>query len=165
MGILDEISILAQQLRLDTSLVYKEIYWALGEERINRVTPTEEQFIEWKRNADGLTRFWSFANGRLGSELSQDDIHDIWQCIDLTLRTSQRRSFSFQDYLMIAIHSDQCCDVCKRRPPEVNLDIDHVLPSSRGGGNLPFNLRFLCEEHNRSRGNRFHWSDIWRRSV
>ena len=42
MSVLDEISALARQLRLDTSLVYKEIYWALGEERINRVTPTDE---------------------------------------------------------------------------------------------------------------------------
>ena len=60
-NILDEISVLAQQLRLDTSLVYQEIYWALGEERINRLTPTKEQFSEWKRSADGLMKFWSFA--------------------------------------------------------------------------------------------------------
>jgi hypothetical protein len=165
MGVLDEIAALARQLSLDTSLVYKEIYWALGEERINRVTPTDEQFREWKRSGDGLMRFWSFANGRLGDDLSQDDAHDIWECIDLTLRTGQRRPFSFQDYLMIAVHSDQCCDICKRRPPDVDLDIDHILPFSRGGGSLPFNLRFLCQEHNRSRGNRFHWSDIWRLGI
>jgi hypothetical protein len=165
MTVEEDISALARQLRLDTSLIQKEIYWALGEERINRVTPTDEQFKDWRRSSEGLMRFWSFANERLGIELSQDDVHDIWQCIELTLRTGQRRPLTFQDYLMIAVHSDQCCDVCKRRPPSVSLDIDHILPSSRGGGNLPFNLRFLCEEHNRSRGNRFRWSDIWRRRV
>jgi hypothetical protein len=164
-NILDEISILAQQLRLDTSLVYQEIYWALGEERINRLTPTKEQFNEWKRSADGLMKFWSFAEEKLGCKLQQEDVHDIWDCIDLTLRTNQRRPFSFQDYLMIAVHSDQCCDICKRRPPDVKLDIDHILPSSRGGSNLPFNLRFLCEQHNRSRGNRFHWADLWRNAT
>ena len=164
-NILDEISILAQQLRLDTSLVYQEIYWALGEERINRLTPTKEQFSEWKRSADGLMKFWSFAEEKLGCKLPQEDVHDIWDCIDLTLRTSQRRPFSFQDYLMIAVHSDQCCDICKRHPPDVKLDIDHILPSSRGGSNLPFNLRFLCEQHNRSRGNRFHWADVWRNAT
>jgi hypothetical protein len=165
MSVIEEISALARQLNLDTSLVYREIYWALGEERINRLTPTEEQFKDWKRSSDGLMRFWSFANGKLGSELSQDEAHDVWECIDLTMRTGQRRPFSFQDYLMIAIHSDQCCDICKRHQPDVDLDIDHILPFSRGGGSLPFNLRFLCQEHNRSRGNRFHWSDIWRRSA
>jgi HNH endonuclease len=165
MTVVEDITRLAHQLGLDTSLVYKEIYWALGEERINRVTPTEELFREWKRSGDGLMRFWSFANERLRAEISQEDAHDIWQCVDLTLRTNQRRPFSFQDYLMIAIHSDQCCDICKRRPPQVSLEIDHILPASRGGGNLPLNLRFLCQEHNRSRGNRFRWSDVWRTST
>ncbi len=162
MGLPDDISVLAQQLRLDTSLLYKEILWALGEERINRVTPTEVQFREWKRNNDGLMHFWSFANQRLDCTLDQEDAHDMWECIDLTLRTHERRAFSFQDYLMIAVHSDQSCAVCRRRPPEVDLEIDHILPVSRGGTEAVNNLRFLCELHNRSRGNRFHWADIWR---
>jgi len=162
MGFPDEISVLAHQLRLDTSLVYKEIYWALGEERINRVMPSIDQFREWRRDPDGLMRFWAFANERLGFELLQDEIHDIWECVDMTLRTHERRPFLFQDYLMIAVRSEQCCDICKKRPPEVKLDIDHILPVSRGGKELPLNLRFLCEQHNRSRGNHFHWADIWR---
>ena len=165
MDSLEPISALAQQLQLDTSLLYQEIYWALGEERINKVTPTEKQFREWKRRSDGLMQFWAFANERLGCELAQDEIHDIWECIDLTLRTRQRRAFIFQDYLMIAVRSGQSCDICKKRPPEVKLDIDHVLPSSRGGTELPFNLRFLCEPHNRARGNRFRWADVWRSQI
>src|SRR5437870_4216576 len=162
MAIFDDISQLSSELGLDTSLVYKEIYWALGEERINRVTPGASQFRMWRREPDGLMQFWAFANERLGVFLDQEAVHDIWQCIDLTVHTHQRRPFTFQDYLMIAIGSDQRCAVCGRRPPEVRLDIDHILPISRGGGNSPANLRFLCEHHNRSRGNRFHWSDIWR---
>src|ERR1035441_8084762 len=146
MDLPENVTALAQQLQLDTSLLYKELYWALGEERINRVTPTEAQFREWRRSKDGLMQFWAFANERLGSELPQDEVHDIWECIDLTLRTHQRRAFLFQDYLMIAVHSDQCCDICKKRPPEVKLDIDHILPSSCGGTELAFNLRFLCEQ-------------------
>jgi hypothetical protein len=165
MGLPDDIAALAQQLQLDTSLLYKEVYWALGEERINRVAPTETQFREWKRSKDGLMQFWAFANERLGCALAQAEAHDIWECIDLTLRTHQRRAFLFQDYLMIAVHSDQCCDICKKRPPEVKLDIDHILPSSCGGTELAFNLRFLCEQHNRSRGNRFRWADVWRHEL
>src|SRR5258708_14663955 len=103
MGLPDDIAALSQQLRLDTWLLYTEVYWALGEERINRVTPTETQFREWKRDKDGLMQFWSFANGRLGCTLPQDDAHDIWECIDLTLRTHERRPFQFQDYLMISV--------------------------------------------------------------
>ncbi len=162
---LDQISGLAAQLKLDTSLLFNEIFWALGEERINRVTPSVSQFKEWRRQPDGLLQFWHFANSTLATNLEQDEVHDIWMCIDLTLTSKTRRPFGFQDYLMIAVRSDQKCQICGRRPPEVRLDIDHILPISYGGSESQYNLRFLCEHHNRSRGNRFHWADVWRRDV
>jgi len=165
MGLPDHIETLASQLHIDQSLLYREIYWALGEERINRITPDAEQFRSWKQNRDGLAQFWAFANERLGCSLDQEEVRDIWECVDLTLRTHQRRAFNFQDYLMIAVRSDTRCDRCGSRSPDVKLEIDHILPASRGGSDLPWNLRFLCERCNRSRGNRFRWADVWRNSV
>lgn len=160
---IDDVMRLARQLRLDMGLLYHELYWALGEERINKITPTSQQFRTWQRQKDGLNRFWEFANNKLGSELDADDVQDVWECIDLTLNARKRRAFNFQDYLMLAMRSEQKCEVCNRQPPEVRLEIDHILPVSQGGSNIGFNLRFLCQHHNRSRGNRFRWADIWRR--
>jgi hypothetical protein len=159
---LEQIAVLAAQLKLDTSMLFNEIFWALGEVRINRVTPEAAQFREWSRQADGLLQFWRFADSTLGTHLEQDEAHDIWNCINLTLISRTRRAFALQDYLLIAARSDQKCQICGRRPPEVRLDIDHILPVSRGGSESHLNLRFLCEHHNRARGNRFHWADIWR---
>lgn len=154
---------LASQLFLDTNLFFQEILWVLGEERINRVMPTYEQFREWSLYPDGLYKFWEFANKKLGTELNPDEIHDIWSCIDLTLNArKRRRGLTFQDFLMVAIRSEQICQYCRKKPPEVTLEIDHILPVSKGGTNDIFNLRFLCLQCNRSRGNRFRWSDIWR---
>lgn len=158
-----QIESLVVQLGLDLSLVMQEIGWALGEERINRVTPTYEEFRKWQRQRDGLIQFWNFAKSQLETDLTQEDVQDIWECIDLTLNARKRRPFTFQEYLMIAIRSDQICEICKKRPPEVRLDIDHILPVKKGGSETAFNLRFLCEFHNRSRGARFRWADIWRR--
>ena len=160
-----EVEILASQLRLDLNLLLHEMKWALGEERINRVTPKEEQFREWSRQRDGLYEFWRFANEILGVTIEQDDIQDIWNCINITLSERRRKAFSFQDYLMIAIRSEQKCAFCNRRPPDVMLEIDHILPVSKGGADLPLNLRFLCEHCNRSRGNRFRWADVWRNTI
>lgn len=160
-----EIRNLALQLHLDLGVLFQEIKWALGEERINRVTPTYDQYRVWSRERDGLNRFWEFANLQIGTELSPEEIHDIWACIELTLVARARRTFSFQDYLMIAIRSDQRCEYCHKRPPEVTLEIDHIVPVSKGGSESAFNLRFLCQHHNRSRGNRFHWAEIWRRMI
>ena len=160
-----EIRQLATQLGLDLNLFFHEIQWALGEERINRVTPTYEQFRDWTRQKDGLYQFWKYANGKLCVELTADEVQDIWNCIDLTLNARKRRSFTFQDYLMVAVRSEQKCEFCGKQPPEVTLEIDHVLPVSRGGTNSPLNLRFLCQHHNRSRGNRFRWADLWCRTT
>src|SRR5437879_4509737 len=109
--------------------------------------------------------FGSLPNIRLGTQISQEEIHDIWACIELTLGARKRRAFGFQDYLMIAIRSDQQCEYCLKRPPEVTLEIDHIVPISKGGSETALNLRFLCQYHNRSRGNRFHWADVWRRMM
>ena len=161
---IDDIIRLARQLRLDMGLLYHELYWALGEERINKLTPTPEQFRAWERQKDGLNRFWEFANSKLCSDLQADEVQDVWDCIDLTLNARKRRAFTFQDYLVLAVRSEQKCEICKKQPPEVRLEIDHVLPVSQGGSNITLNLRFLCQRHNRSRGNRFRWADVWRRA-
>ena len=158
-----EVEVLVSQLGLDFNLLLHEIKWALGEERINRVTPKDEQFRKWSRQRDGLNEFWKFANERLRAVIDQDEIRDIWNCIDSTLSARRRRTFTFQDYLMIAIRSEQKCAFCDRCPPDVTLEIDHILPVSKGGKDLPFNLRFLCQHCNRSRGNRFRWAEVWRK--
>jgi hypothetical protein len=156
---------LAAQLKLDVGLLYHELYWALGEERINRVTPTSDTFRKWCRQADGLEQFWLYANSKLAKPLEPEEVQDIWECIGLTLSAKRRRSFSFQDYLVLAVRSEPRCEICGMEPPEVRLQIDHILPVSKGGSNFTLNLRFLCEHHNRSRGNRFRWADVWRREA
>lgn len=34
------------------------------------------------------------------------------------------------------------------------MDVDHIVPQSRGGGNTMDNLQYLCPHCNRSKGNR-----------
>jgi hypothetical protein len=44
------------------------------------------------------------------------------------------------------------CQYCGRRPPEVKLHIDHILPWSRGGLNVIKNLITSCEPCNLGKG-------------
>lgn len=44
------------------------------------------------------------------------------------------------------------CVLCGRRPPEVELFVDHIKPVARGGDNSPNNLRTLCFECNAGKG-------------
>jgi len=41
------------------------------------------------------------------------------------------------------------CAICGSRE---NLEYDHIIPVSKGGGNTTRNIELLCEKHNRSKG-------------
>lgn len=45
------------------------------------------------------------------------------------------------------------CVHCHKKFRKGDIDIDHILPQSRGGGNQPQNLQCLCKHCNRSKGN------------
>ena len=44
------------------------------------------------------------------------------------------------------------CTYCGRKPPEVELHIDHVTPASLGGQDVPENLRTSCVDCNAGKG-------------
>ncbi len=43
------------------------------------------------------------------------------------------------------------CQYCGRKPPEVVLEIDHIIPKSRGGSNRQCNLIAACFDCNRGK--------------
>lgn len=44
------------------------------------------------------------------------------------------------------------CAYCGRKPPDVKMQCDHIVPLSRGGSNDPENLTAACFECNSSKG-------------
>lgn len=61
--------------------------------------------------------------------------------------------------------SDGRCELCGATKKERPLDVDHIIPRSRGGKNKMSNLQVLCSRCNRSKGNRDtadfrEWRDI-----
>lgn len=50
---------------------------------------------------------------------------------------------------------DYTCQICgKYMPDEVGLQVDHIVPVSRGGKTIPSNLRVLCSKCNGSKSNK-----------
>ena len=45
------------------------------------------------------------------------------------------------------------CQYCGGRPPIVLLELDHVVPQSRGGDDSPINLITSCQDCNRGKSN------------
>lgn len=52
------------------------------------------------------------------------------------------------------------CHYCGRRPPEVQLEIDHVLPISRGGATTMTNLVSACKDCNRGKRGRIYGFNV-----
>jgi len=44
------------------------------------------------------------------------------------------------------------CQYCGKRPPEVTLECDHVIPASKGGPTIEENLTTSCFDCNRGKG-------------
>lgn len=64
------------------------------------------------------------------------------------------------------------CQYCGRRPPEVELEVDHLVPVARGGTDVFENLMTSCRECNSGKSakliERFtegHTKEIWREKI
>jgi len=46
------------------------------------------------------------------------------------------------------------CEGCGRSFPVDIMEVDHIIPVSRGGSDRPTNLRLLCPQCNRKKGSK-----------
>ena len=65
-----------------------------------------------------------------------------------------RAALSLQLRWDVLKHDDYRCVKCGARPPDVQLEVDHIIPVSRGGTNDPKNLRTLCHPCNQGKKDR-----------
>lgn len=63
----------------------------------------------------------------------------------------ERRTLTAQLRFAILTRDAYTCRYCGRKPPEVTLEVDHVVPFSKGGSSDPDNLVTACRECNRGK--------------
>jgi ATP adenylyltransferase len=79
----------------------------------------------------------------------------------------KKRGFSIWDYRLLELdpvpddlryralkESGGRCALCGATSKDTPLDVDHIIPRSRGGKNVPENLQVLCAKCNRTKGNK-----------
>ncbi len=72
-------------------------------------------------------------------------------------RQSARKSIPLELRVQILVRDEYCCCICgasRHLDRRVQLEVDHILPVSRGGTNRPDNLQTLCWKCNRGKSNR-----------
>ena len=70
-------------------------------------------------------------------------------------KTTRTRNITLSVRMDVLRRDSSQCVCCGRKPPEVSLEVDHVIPFSKGGGNDLSNLQALCFDCNRGKSNRF----------
>lgn len=63
-----------------------------------------------------------------------------------------RKVFSKQERFQIFERDNFTCQYCGRKPPEVQLEADHIVPLAKGGTNDERNLITACRDCNRGKG-------------
>ncbi len=66
----------------------------------------------------------------------------------------KRRNISLKDRWFILKRDNYQCVKCGLRPPEVTLEIDHILPFAKGGLDSVQNLQTLCNYCNQGKKDR-----------
>lgn len=65
---------------------------------------------------------------------------------------AKRKSFSIKDRFDIFKRDDFKCQYCGAESPAVVLEVDHIMPISKGGSNDRHNLITACFDCNRGKG-------------
>jgi hypothetical protein len=66
----------------------------------------------------------------------------------------KRRSIPIKLRDEIFRRDNYICQYCGREINEIELEVDHILPISKGGTNSPSNLQTLCVKCNQQKGNK-----------
>lgn len=73
-------------------------------------------------------------------------------------RKNQRSLMTQELRRKIMERDDYTCQICGKRMPDlVGLQIDHIVPVSKGGKTIPSNLQVLCSVCNQSKSNKMDY--------
>jgi hypothetical protein len=85
---------------------------------------------------------------------------DSWECADSQIFFSlsdmrHKRNVPLKLRFQVLDEEGSACRKCGRKPPEVDLHVDHINPLARHGTNDRRNLQVLCSECNLGKGSNF----------
>lgn len=112
----------------------------------------ERRFGNW---SNALKEFVKFINANVNTNDSFEDTSNNndtdKNIIDNKHRTP--RNINWRLRFRILERDNFVCVKCGRRPPEIKLHVDHIIPYSKGGETIPENLETLCEICNIGKSN------------
>jgi hypothetical protein len=157
----EQTSILLNALGIAPESFGRFLQWALSEHLVSLFAKSEKIGADFFSRQDALKAFRELLQDRSGRHWSHHDVEVLFERVKAERTTHFRQPIVYEEYLKLLWQVPLECVRCKRRPPEVKLHIDHIVPASRGGVSRRPNLQFLCAPHNLEKSNKREVTDSW----
>lgn len=140
---------------------HRFLEWALSEHLVMALSSMTDIDDDFFQRRDALRAFRDLLARRTHRTWSEEDLVALFDRVKLEKTQHFRKPIPYEEYLKLLWQVPLVCVRCGRRPPEVVLHVDHVVPASRGGSSMRSNLQFLCAEDNLRKSNRREVTSSW----
>lgn len=149
----ERVGTLLAALGLDRGSVLTFLEWALSEQLVQELAAGADLERHFKR-PDGLKAFRDYARHRTGRRWTDEDLGALYERVRTQLSRNYRDPIPYGEVLKLLWQVPFECVVCHKKPPEIKLHIDHIVPASKGGRSVRDNLQLLCAPHNLAKSNK-----------
>ena len=101
---------------------------------------------DWFHEGKSIDRYWKFLEELTAHQWEYQHI-DHWYKF-LRDPSDTREAITASLRYKVMVHDKSTCQKCGRKAPEVELEIDHILPWNCGGPTVIRNLQTLCKDCN-----------------
>jgi hypothetical protein len=152
---------LLEALGLDADSFWRFLEWALCEHLVSALGTAKEIGPDFFSRVDALREFRDLLGAKTRRTWSRHDLDLFFDRVKMQKIKQYRSPVRYEEYLKLLWQVPWECAKCHRRPPDVTLHVDHVIPASRGGSSKRINLQFLCSEDNLRKSNQREVTKSW----
>jgi len=160
-GQLDRNALLLRALNIDPASFTAFLEWVLCEHLVLVLSRMREIDPGFFSRPDALRSFRDLLKTQTGRSWSEPDLNALYSRVKLTTGQHFRSEIPYEELLKLLWQIPWECARCHKKPPEVVLHIDHIVPASVGGDSKRHNLQFLCAKHNLTKSNKREFEDQW----
>lgn len=145
---LEAIERLCSLAAIDFFTLLKHVEVELKSKVKDLLTPNEI----WFRGGKSIERYWRFLEQITKHEWEYEDV-DYWYKLiraPSEIREDIPPSLRYQ----VLARDNSTCQKCGKKAPEVEVEVDHILPWACGGPTVIDNLQTLCRECNLGKSNK-----------
>lgn len=145
---IEEIRRLCYLARIGPAKFLEEVETELRDRVKDLLRPNEM----WFREGKSFERYWKFLEQMTKHKWTYEDVEYWYKFIRDPSETREDIPPSLRHRVLVRDRST--CQRCGKKAPNVELEVDHILPWDCGGPTVVDNLQTLCRECNIGKSNK-----------